>query len=108
MLTKGEREEQQQKINASALAPYFRHIHIVDEKNVDTYRALVREHELVVETTWMIGNSPKSDIVPARAVGMNAVYIPNANTWALEHTELDADDDRILHLRLFAELLEHF
>jgi putative hydrolase of the HAD superfamily len=56
----------------------------------------------------MIGNSPKSDIVPARAAGMNAVYIPNANTWALEHRELDAGDDRILHLRAFAELLEHF
>ena len=108
MLTKGEREEQQQKIDASALAPYFRHIHIVGEKDVDTYRALAREHDLVVETTWMIGNSPKSDIVPARAAGMNAVYIPNENTWALEHTELDAADDRILHLRAFTELLEHF
>jgi putative hydrolase of the HAD superfamily len=39
---------------------------------------------------------------------MNAVYIPNANTWALEHRELDAGDDRILHLRAFSELLEHF
>jgi putative hydrolase of the HAD superfamily len=56
----------------------------------------------------MIGNSPKSDIVPARAAGMRAVYIPNANTWALEHTELDADDDGILQLRRFTELLEHF
>ena len=108
MLTKGEDDEQQRKIDASELAPYFRHIHIVAEKNVDTYRALAREHDLVVETTWMSGNSPKSDIVPARAAGMNAVYIPNDNTWALEHTELDADDDRILHLRAFTELLEHF
>ena len=108
MLTKGERDEQQRKIDASTLAPHFRHIHIVAEKDVETYRALAREHELVVETTWMIGNSPKSDIVPARAAGMNAVYIPNANTWALEHHELDAGDDRILHLRSFPELLEHF
>jgi putative hydrolase of the HAD superfamily len=108
MLTKGDDDEQQRKIDASTLAPYFRHIHIVAEKDVDTYRTLVREHELDVETTWMIGNSPKSDIVPARAAGMNAVYIPNANTWALEHRELDAGDDRILHLRAFSELLEHF
>lgn len=108
MLTKGERDEQQRKIDASALAPHFRHIRIVAEKNVDTYRALAREHDLVVETTWMIGNSPKSDIVPAREAGMSAVYIPNDNTWALEHTDVDPDDDRILHLRAFTELLEHF
>ena len=44
----------------------------------------------------------------ARAAGLRAVYIPNANTWALEHTELDADDAGILHLRTFAELLDHF
>jgi putative hydrolase of the HAD superfamily len=68
----------------------------------------VTEHDLTVESTWMIGNSPKSDIVPARAAGMNAVYIPNANTWALEHSELDEHDDRILHLRAFTDLLEHF
>ena len=56
----------------------------------------------------MIGNSPKSDVVPARAAGMRAVYIPNANTWALEHTELDPADAGILQLRAFTELLDHF
>lgn len=108
MLTKGAVQEQQRKIDASTLAPHFGHIHIVAEKDVDTYHRLARDHALVPDSTWMIGNSPKSDIAPARAAGMNAVYIPNDNTWALEHTELDADDDRILHLRTFTELLDHF
>jgi putative hydrolase of the HAD superfamily len=108
MLTKGEPEEQQAKIDASALARHFAHIHIVAEKDIGTYRTLLETHALDPATSWMIGNSPKSDIVPARAVGMRAVYIPNANTWALEHTELDADDDGILQLRTFTELLEHF
>ncbi len=108
MLTKGAVDEQQRKIDASTLAPHFGHIHIVAEKDVDTYHRLARDHVLAPDSTWMIGNSPKSDIAPARAVGMNAVYIPNDNTWALEHTELDADDDRILYLRTFTELLDHF
>jgi putative hydrolase of the HAD superfamily len=108
MLTKGAPEEQQRKVDASALAPHFAHIHVVAEKDVETYQWLLREHGLPAGSSWMIGNSPKSDIVPARAVGMRAVYIPNANTWALEHTELDADDDGILHLRSFTELLDHF
>ena len=56
----------------------------------------------------MIGNSPKSDVAPARAAGLRAVFIPNVNTWALEHAELDPDDDGILQLRTVRELLDHF
>ena len=56
----------------------------------------------------MIGNSPASDIRPAREVGLGAVFIPNAYTWALEHDEIDPDDHGVLHLRSFAQLLEHF
>jgi putative hydrolase of the HAD superfamily len=108
LLTKGATDEQQQKIDASALAPHFEHVHIVAEKHVDTYRDLVRRHDLDPTATWMIGNSPKSDVVPARGAGLRAVFIPNAHTWALEHAELDPDDDGILRLTAVSELLEHF
>jgi len=108
LLTKGATDEQQRKIDASELAAHFEHVHIVAEKDVDTYRQLVRRHALDPERSWMIGNSPKSDIVPARAAGLRAVYIPNVNTWALEHAELDPDDEGILELRTIRDLLEHF
>jgi len=108
LLTKGATDEQQRKIDASELAPHFEHVHIVAEKNVETYRDLARRHDLASDTTWMIGNSPKSDVAPARAAGLRAVYIPNVNTWALEHAELDLADDGILQLATFTELLDHF
>jgi putative hydrolase of the HAD superfamily len=108
LLTKGATDEQQAKIDASALAPHFEHVHIVAEKDVDTYRALAHERELAIDSSWMIGNSPKSDIAPARAAGLRAVFIPNPNTWALEHAELDVDDAGILHLRAITDLLDHF
>jgi len=108
LLTKGATDEQQRKIDASALAPHFEHVHIVAEKDVDTYRDLIRRHDLDPATSWMIGNSPKSDVAPARAAGLRAVYIPNVNTWALEHTELDPDDAGILRLGAIGELLDHF
>lgn len=108
LLTKGATDEQQRKIDASALAPHFEHVHIVAEKDLDTYRGLARTHDLEGASTWMIGNSPKSDIAPARAAGLRAVYIPNVNTWALEHAELDLTDDGILELRSITELLDHF
>jgi putative hydrolase of the HAD superfamily len=108
LLTKGATAEQQAKIDASQLAPHFEHVHIVAEKDVETYRDVTRRHDLDPATSWMIGNSPKSDIVPARAAGLRAVYVPNVNTWALEHAELDPDDTGILHVTAITELLEHF
>ncbi|WBB80245.1 HAD family hydrolase [Micromonospora sp. WMMD882] len=108
LLTKGDREEQQRKLDACGLLPHFRAAHVVAEKGVDTYRWLIREHGFDPAVAWMIGNSPKSDILPARAAGMNAVFIPNENTWALEHDELDPGDPRVLRLATFPELLRHF
>ena len=108
LLTKGDREEQQRKIDASGVAHHFREVHIVPEKHVGTYRGLASARMLAPETTWMIGNSPKSDIRPARAAGLNAVFIPNAHTWVLEHDELDDTDDRVLTLGSFRDLVHHF
>ncbi len=108
LLTKGEAEEQSRKVRASGLASHFRAVHIVPEKDVDVYVAVAAEHRLIPEATWMIGNSPKSDILPARAAGLNAVYIPHQHTWVLERSELDPDDDRVLHLTTFSALLQHF
>jgi putative hydrolase of the HAD superfamily len=108
LLTKGATAEQQAKIDASQLAPHFENVHIVAEKDVETYRDVTRRHDLDPATSWMIGNSPKSDIVPARAAGLRAVYVPNVNTWALEHAELDPHDTGILHVTAITELLEHF
>lgn len=108
LLTKGDVEEQQRKVEASQLGEYFRHVHIVREKDVTTYQELLALHSLDPKSTWMIGNSPKSDILPARAAGLNAVFIPNVNTWVLEHAELDESDERIITVESFPELLKHF
>ncbi|MCB5909935.1 HAD family hydrolase [Streptomyces pinistramenti] len=108
MLTKGEAEEQRRKVAASGLTGHFRDVHIVAEKDVATYEELKRAYRLVPEATWMIGNSPKSDILPARSAGLNAVFIPHDRTWALEHGDIDPADEKVLQLASFGELLQHF
>ncbi|WP_406071309.1 HAD family hydrolase [Micromonospora sp. NBC_01638] len=108
LLTKGEREDQQRKLDACGVLHHFQAAHIVAEKNVDTYRWLVREQGFEPARAWMIGNSPKSDILPARAAGLNAVFIPNENTWVLEEAELDPTDRGVLRLAAFPDLLRHF
>jgi putative hydrolase of the HAD superfamily len=108
LLTKGDPEEQQRKIDASGLADHFRRAVIVAEKEPSVYAELAAVEGLAPDHTWMIGNSIKSDVNPALAVGMGAVFIPNENTWALEHAELDPTAARLLHLERFALLTTHF
>jgi putative hydrolase of the HAD superfamily len=108
LLTKGEPAEQQRKIDASGLAHHFAGVDIVATKEPATYRRVVAERGLPVERTWMIGNSPRSDILAARGAGLRAVFIPNANTWAHEHAELDPADEGILRLATFAQLPAYF
>ncbi|MCW2494903.1 HAD family hydrolase [Jatrophihabitans sp.] len=108
LMTKGVPAEQQRKLDVSGLGRHFAAINIVPEKDVSAYRALIARHGLDPAESWMIGNSPKSDILPARAVGMRAVFIPNVNTWILEHASLDEADRGVLTLDSFGELTTYF
>jgi putative hydrolase of the HAD superfamily len=108
LFTKGHPEEQAYKIEASGLAPRFRHTAIVKEKDAGSFRALAEECGLAVERTWMVGNSPRSDINPALEIGLGAVYIPHARTWSLETEEIRHGGGRLLVLEKFADLRGHF
>ncbi len=107
LFTKGHPEEQAYKIQISGLAPYFRHTAIVKEKDADSFRALVAECALAPERTWMVGNSPRSDINPALEIGLGAVYIPHARTWSLEAGEV-CGGGRLLVVEGFTDLAKHF
>ena len=88
LFTKGHPEEQKMKIDRSGLGLWFGHTAIVKEKDVGSYRRLVEERSLPPQRTWMIGNSPKSDVNPALEAGLNAIFVPHARTWVLERQEL--------------------
>lgn len=88
VFTKGHAEEQQLKIDRSGLAAFFRRAAIVTEKDVAAYRDLAAFHNFEPSRTWMVGNSPRSDINPSLAAGWNAVFVPHERTWALEKTDL--------------------
>jgi len=108
LFTKGNAEEQKLKLDRSGLAIYFGHTAIVKEKDASSYKALIHERKLDPERTWMIGNSPKSDINPALEVGIKAVFVPHLHTWSLEHEDLRDGGGRLLRLERFAELREVF
>jgi putative hydrolase of the HAD superfamily len=110
LVTKGDFAEQSGKVTRSGLEKYFSAVEIVAEKNVPAYRGIVGKYDLPSQRTWMVGNSPKSDINPALGAGINAVFVPHDDTWVLEHEDLAEAEppNRLLVLESFRELAEHF
>jgi len=108
LFTKGQQAEQAAKVERSGLQGFFEAIEIVLEKNVATYQELVGKHHIVKSLGWMVGNSPRSDINPALACGLNAVFIPHTATWELEQTALQTGTGKLMVLASFRDLRQHF
>lgn len=106
LVTKGNAEEQSAKVRRSGLDRHFTAVEILPEKDRPAYATLARRHGLDPARTWMIGNSPRSDINPAKAAGFRTVHIPHRTIWEFEHEEINGNAD--LHLSRFADLLDHF
>ena len=109
-MTKGDITEQAGKVERSGIKDYFAAVEIVAEKNAPTYRQIVAKYQLDAETTWMVGNSPRSDINPALAAGINAVFVPHDMTWILETESVDAPSNgvRLLQVECIGDLRSHF
>jgi len=110
LVTKGALAEQSGKVERSGLKKHFAAVEIVAEKNAEIYAQLAEKYECDHTCTWMIGNSPKSDINPAMAAGLNAVFVPHGDTWILEHEEMAEAQppSRLITVETFAGLKELF
>jgi putative hydrolase of the HAD superfamily len=110
LMTKGSITEQSGKIERSGLREFFAAVEIVAEKDRPTYMSIIDKYGLDPGRSWMVGNSPKSDINPSMAAGLNAVFIPHDMTWVLEHEEVAQapNGQRLLRLERFRQMAEHF
>jgi putative hydrolase of the HAD superfamily len=106
LITKGDLFDQERKLAQSGLGEFFHGIEIVSDKNPQTYKRIFDSHGDGPERAVMVGNSLKSDIVPAIAAGCWGVFIPHELTWALEHIDAPAHHPRFKQLNGFAELYE--
>jgi putative hydrolase of the HAD superfamily len=108
LLTKGHLADQHRKLEASGLRGLFEETIVVDEKDPEVYRSLVASRGLEPSSTWMIGNSPMSDICPALEAGLGAVLVPHPHTWVLEQRELPPASDRFVVIDSISGLLDRF
>ena len=110
LVTKGDTAEQTDKLHRSGLAPHFTAVEVLPEKHHEAYLSLAAHHGCEACTTWMVGNSPRSDVNPALSAGLNAIFIPHDFTWVLEHEVVNQPPagQQLLELASFADLAQHF
>ena len=104
MITKGDLMNQEQKLARSGLGHYFDAIEIVSEKDANTYRRIVARQGVRADESVMIGNSMKSDVLPALEAGLWGIHIPYHLTWAHEHAEPPSDSPRFAKLDTIRDL----
>ena len=106
VFTKGELQDQENKLKRSGLLKYFDDVEITSDKSQREFLDLCEHQQIHPSELLMIGNSLKSDIAPALAIGAWAIHIPFHVTWQLENFE-DIDHERLIKIEHFSEILKY-
>lgn len=107
LVTKGNEKEQLNKIEKAEIKHLFQNIEILPEKNEKAYKDIVKKYNLNKKFTYMIGNSPKSDINPAKRIGLNTILIPYYLTWELDQAEIIKGEPKTVILDSFTQIDEY-
>lgn len=103
LLTQGDETVQRRRVTASRLAHLFDDVVIVPAKTADILVDVLQRVEADPDDTWMVGNSIPSDVRPALAAGMRAVWV-DAHVWEHERREAAEDHPRLVQARRLADV----
>jgi len=104
LVTKGDLMDQERKLAASGLGERFSAVEIVSEKDRSTYERVFARHGTGAAEGVMVGNSMKSDVLPAIDAGAWGVHIPYHVTWAHELADAPEGHPRYVTLSRIGEL----
>jgi putative hydrolase of the HAD superfamily len=108
LLTKGDPVVQRRRVEQSELSHFFDVVEIVSEKSPQTILDIVAALNVEPSNAWMVGNSMRSDVLPALEAGLKAAWI-DSHVWEHERTHDHLVDDRVIRasaLREIPELVE--
>ncbi|WP_054310244.1 HAD family hydrolase [Mesorhizobium sp. 1M-11] len=104
LITKGDLFDQERKLAQSGLGDFFQAVEIVSDKSRPTYERIFARHGDGAEHAMMVGNSLKSDVVPAIEAGSWGVFVPHELTWVIEHVEAPTGASRFREIGHLGEL----
>ncbi|MFW5654827.1 MAG: HAD family hydrolase [Roseicyclus sp.] len=106
LITKGDLLDQERKLAQSGLGELFDAVEIVSDKREAVYRRAFAAHGDGPERAMMIGNSMKSDVIPALASGAWGVFVPHGLTWELEHAAAPENHPRFREIAALGQVVE--
>ncbi|GAB4529696.1 MAG: HAD family hydrolase [Amphiplicatus sp.] len=104
LITKGDLFDQERKVAQSGLGEFFCTVEIVSEKTAAVYERAFTQHGEGPARAMMVGNSLKSDVLPAIEAGAWGVHAPHELTWTLERCEPPRDAPRYREIARLDEL----
>jgi putative hydrolase of the HAD superfamily len=104
LITKGDLFDQERKVAQSGLGELFDAVEIVSDKDVSTYARIFSRYGDRPENSMMVGNSLRSDVVPAIEAGSWGVYVPHELTWSVEHVAAPEGHPRFRQVSHLGEL----
>lgn len=81
IITKGRREEQERKLEASGLRKYFTAMEVFQEKTQAAYKKILTRQNIAAESFLMTGDSLSCDIAPVKALGGKAFFLRGTQHW---------------------------
>ncbi|RUU14639.1 HAD family hydrolase [Mesorhizobium sp. USDA-HM6] len=104
LITKGDLLDQERKLAQSGMGDLFDAVEIVSDKTAATYARIFSRHGDGPQNSMMVGNSLKSDVVPAIEAGGWGIHVPHELTWAVEHAEAPVAAPRFRQIADLGEL----
>ncbi|MBJ6363687.1 HAD family hydrolase [Paenibacillus sp. GCM10012307] len=90
LYTGGEPIIQQRKVERLALERYFgSRIYVRHHKNNEALEQILTEGQFDRAHTWMIGNSIRTDVMPALTAGIHAIHVEALSEWAYNVVPVD-------------------
>ncbi|MGJ8612334.1 MAG: HAD family hydrolase, partial [Octadecabacter sp.] len=102
LITKGDLIDQERKLAQSGLGELFDAVEIVSDKTPDVYSRIFARHDTAHQ--MMVGNSLRSDVIPAIEAGAWGVHVPHGLTWAYEQADPPETHRRFRQIKTLAEL----
>ncbi len=104
LITKGDLLDQERKLAQSGLGDLFDWVEIVSNKTPNTYADVFARHGDGASNAMMVGDSMRSDVVPAIQAGAWGVFIPNGSAWELERATAPTDSQKFVELESLKNL----
>lgn len=104
IITQGDAGVQRQRLTQLPFMAQVDGVLVTPAKTVETFRTFMQAHGVRAQGSLMVGDSLKSDIIPADAAGLSTVLLAESGNWAAVEMDGQAQPARMRCIARLSEL----